>query len=66
MAGLALSYEECVALRDAALRVPRGERSRALLSALRTLSAVLRSIQRARKELDREDDTPSPVGGPTS
>ena len=63
MANLSLSYEECVALRKAAERVPSGERSRTLATALRVLAAVIRSIERARKHLDREDDTPTPVGG---
>ncbi len=67
MARLTLSYEECIALRDAAWRVPPGERTPELVGALRVLDAAVRSAQQMRGMLDRtkEDDTPNPASSPS-
>ena len=62
MAGLSLSYEECAALREAAERVPIGKRSEPLVSALRTLCAVMAAVEQGRAMMDQEDDTPTAAG----
>jgi hypothetical protein len=61
MARLSLSYEECKALREAALGIPPRIRSAHLVTALRVLNAVLAAVKQGREMLDGDGRPPTPA-----